>query len=908
MARKPIVQRIELDGGDAIKNQLKALGDAGEKAFKAINTATIKADFAKFGASLKTAGSDLATFGRRAALLGAGLAAAFGGAGAAVLELASSAGEAADSAGKAARSAGVTTQAYTELAFAAKMSNVEQGEFDASMARLNKTIGAAAQGTKTAVGLFQKLGVSLRDSTGNLRTGDAILLDVAEAFSKLPDGALKSALAIQLFGKSGARLLPFLNEGKRGLIDLGAEARALGITFTDAQAKIGDNLGDALDGVSAAARGVKLQLGLIFAPAITQAATALVGRIKELRPAIQAFAQDIANKALPVMLDFVNALTGNDASVQNRWVLDWRDDAIAFGQSMQSAFTIVIGVLNEFRAVLDNVAGAVNSVFGTNLSGDAIGLVLLVGHMTGAFRALYSTIILVKDGLILLRSAFLFLTPWGRIILAVAAALGVLKVGLGLVQNKQFDAASATSAHQKALADLNAAIAGVKNGVPGAEGALKRLGQAHLDAAKTAIADAQAQVAHQQAVLDAVKLSADQSALGPMEKRLGVDIDPAMEALVKANIQLAQRMRELQDIQNTIDGKAVGNIIDLRTDAAAGAAAIKDVGAAAADTAGKVEALGKTIEVFRGGGDKGITKQTFDVVDGVARAVADSKKAVDDLDAATQDAGESIDTGITNSIKQIAPAAQEAAAGFNSALGGLDAGAAQQAAEAIVAPFGTLPGKLSAILGGMRALLQGGFTSLAGIVNSLASQIQAAITRILSALREAAAQAKALRAQAASSSSSSSGGGSQGGFAAGGDVRGAGTGTSDSILAWLSNGEFVARARAVAYYGPGLFHALNNMALPKDFLKSLRGFNFGGMVDSVNRGFAIPRLATGGMIGDIAPASPFGSKRTVNVKLNYGVSRDEVIDLVGQVDAVDQLYRASIKHSLTSTGRWPRRL
>ncbi|RWN44765.1 MAG: hypothetical protein EOR96_00005, partial [Mesorhizobium sp.] len=694
MARKPIQQRISLDGGKEIEAQLKALGAAGEKAFKGIQSAAVKADFAKLSASLKTAGNDFATFGKRVALLGAGLAAAFGGAGAAVLELASSAGEAADSAGKAARSAGVTTQAYTELAFAAKMSNVEQTEFDAGLSRLSKTIGQAAQGSKSAQGVFEKLGVSLRDSTGHLRSTDTILLDVAEAFSRMPDGALKSALASELFGKAFARLLPFLNEGKRGLIDLGAEARALGITFTDAQAKIGDNLGDALDGVSAAARGVKLQLGLIFAPAITQAATALVGRIKELRPAIQAFAQDIANKALPVMLDFVNALTGNDASVQNRWVLEWRDDAIAFGQSMQSAFTIVIGVLNDFRAVLDNVAGAVNSVFGTNLSGDAIGLVLLVGHVTGAFRALYSTIIVVKDGLILLRSAFLFLTPWGRIILAVAAALGVLKVGLGLVQNKQFDAASATSAHQKALADLNAAIAGVKNGVPGAEGALKRLGQAHLDAAKTAIADAQAQVAHQQAVLDAVKLSADQSAVGPMEKRLGVDIDPAMEALVKANIQLAQRMRELQDIQNTIDGKAVGNIIDLRTDAAAGAAAIKDVGAAAADTAGKVENLGHQITVVRGGGGE-LSKQVFDVVDGVARAADDGKKAVDDLGAATVNSGAAIDgvsNDITNSIATIAPAAQEAAAGFNSALGGLDAGAAQQAAEAIVAPFETLPG------------------------------------------------------------------------------------------------------------------------------------------------------------------------------------------------------------------------
>jgi predicted nucleic acid-binding Zn-ribbon protein len=51
--------------------------------------------------------------------------------------------------------------------------------------------------------------------------------------------------------------------------------------------------------------------------------------------------------------------------------------------------------------------------------------------------------------------------------------------------------------------------------------------------------------------------------------------------------------------------------------------------------------------------------------------------------------------------------------------------------------------------------------------------------------------------------------------AEGGAISGPGTGTSDSILSWLSNGEFVVKAAATSYYGPGLLHAINQMRLPR---------------------------------------------------------------------------------------------
>ncbi|MEN6385004.1 MAG: hypothetical protein ABFD79_07370, partial [Phycisphaerales bacterium] len=52
-------------------------------------------------------------------------------------------------------------------------------------------------------------------------------------------------------------------------------------------------------------------------------------------------------------------------------------------------------------------------------------------------------------------------------------------------------------------------------------------------------------------------------------------------------------------------------------------------------------------------------------------------------------------------------------------------------------------------------------------------------------------------------------------FASGGQAEGEGTGTSDSILARVSNGEYINKAETVKKYGVGFFEALNNNKIPK---------------------------------------------------------------------------------------------
>lgn len=100
--------------------------------------------------------------------------------------------------------------------------------------------------------------------------------------------------------------------------------------------------------------------------------------------------------------------------------------------------------------------------------------------------------------------------------------------------------------------------------------------------------------------------------------------------------------------------------------------------------------------------------------------------------------------------------------------------------------------------------------------------------------------------------------------ATGGILRGPGTGTSDSILARLSNGEGILNARAVQHYGAGLVHQLNRLQLPK----FATGGVMGGGLSLPPIPQASPDLLAGAgnqYLGDTTLFFPGGDSITVSV-------------------------------------------
>jgi len=125
-------------------------------------------------------------------------------------------------------------------------------------------------------------------------------------------------------------------------------------------------------------------------------------------------------------------------------------------------------------------------------------------------------------------------------------------------------------------------------------------------------------------------------------------------------------------------------------------------------------------------------------------------------------------------------------------------------------------------------LTQGIQTSLVGLANgtmTLKDAIKNLATTIVNSMAQIASQQLAMQASSAISGWFGAAAGAASGAvtaATGGYISGPGTGTSDSIPARLSNGEYVVRAAMVSHYGVGFLHALNR--------GQLRKFSTGGLV------------------------------------------------------------------------------
>ncbi len=111
-----------------------------------------------------------------------------------------------------AQKTGSSVESLSRLQKVANAFGVDLGTVDGALTKLAKGMaGADEKGTKTGKALAA-LGVSTRDADGKLRSSADVMVDVARALQKYEDGAAKTALMNDLLGRSGADLLPFMND------------------------------------------------------------------------------------------------------------------------------------------------------------------------------------------------------------------------------------------------------------------------------------------------------------------------------------------------------------------------------------------------------------------------------------------------------------------------------------------------------------------------------------------------------------------------------------------------------------------------------------------------------------------------------------------------------------------------
>lgn len=113
--------------------------------------------------------------------------------------------------------------------------------------------------------ILAALGIATRDASGNLRSVEDVLYDVADAYRTSTDETSKIDVATRLFGKSGEQLIPMLELGRQGLAQFQAQAAATGNIIEQENIKPLEELDAKLDTMRAKWDGFILHIKLAIA-------------------------------------------------------------------------------------------------------------------------------------------------------------------------------------------------------------------------------------------------------------------------------------------------------------------------------------------------------------------------------------------------------------------------------------------------------------------------------------------------------------------------------------------------------------------------------------------------------------------------------------------------------------------
>lgn len=189
--------------------------------------------------------------------------------------------DSADALDEMAQRTGIAVESLSLLVPAAELSAVSTEKFEAGLKKLATGMLEAATGSEASAQNFEALGVAVQNQDGTLRDSEQVLLDLADRFQAMPDGAEKAALAVDIFGKAGAEMIPFLNQGREGIGALKQEAAELGLQLSADTAAQAGNFNDALDKLKLATQSIGNQIIASLLPALNDMAGGMVESAKQ---------------------------------------------------------------------------------------------------------------------------------------------------------------------------------------------------------------------------------------------------------------------------------------------------------------------------------------------------------------------------------------------------------------------------------------------------------------------------------------------------------------------------------------------------------------------------------------------------------------------------------------------------
>ncbi len=402
--------------------------------------------------------------------------------------------------GNTADKLGVSFEFIQLLEEAGNRSGVSIESVSSAFGKLQKTLAGADEESKAATESLARLGVSFADLE-SLSPEEQIRL-VGEKLQGIEDPAKRTAAAMQIFGKSGADLLPFFaNLGpaaddierlggsltaidRSRIDDFGAGIDALGV----ASSRLGEllllpfvGLGEGIAQGSAEFLGginaIVGPIGDVLQPVLSSVGAALelvgvvlggVGRvigeiISPIGDLAQAFGVvgDSLNTAFVDLVRYLvdGAVAATAFAVSFAPLANVSDSVGAIGETFSRVATIITTALSQLGGAIGEVVGSWVEFFGIQSAIESIGSVIssVFGSVSSTFEAIANAIGGTVGRLLTIAEEFLGITA--EVDTTVTPELDLSQPSLAAAQFAKDIGAAATAAAEFGAAGFDAALA-----------------------------------------------------------------------------------------------------------------------------------------------------------------------------------------------------------------------------------------------------------------------------------------------------------------------------------------------------------------------------------------------------------------------------------------------------------------
>ena len=230
----------------------------------------------KFGKDAQASGGGMALASKAGIALGGAVVAA----GAAMVSFTRAAMNNIDALSKQARVAGVSVATFQAMSLVAEEAGVSSEALSKSLVKMQDNLAGLSRGAAAQVAAFGQIGVSFADVQG-MATDEQFAL-IAEKISAISDPTMRTAAALDIFGKSGADALNMMTGYGAAIQNAAAFQEKFGLAVSDTDAANIEAANDAIGRAQIAIGSLGTELAVTFAPAIEQVAIGLQNLVADI--------------------------------------------------------------------------------------------------------------------------------------------------------------------------------------------------------------------------------------------------------------------------------------------------------------------------------------------------------------------------------------------------------------------------------------------------------------------------------------------------------------------------------------------------------------------------------------------------------------------------------------------------